>query len=151
MGSDCADDGECFEEVTFPCCGYAEWNDSRNAVTPTLDEFGYPIEEQWMCMNSNSTDLCPDRFDGSRIYETTHKIEWFLDGDTDSIVSRCGCLYETDECDIPTTNPTMDPTRSPTEIPTPEPTEYEGDSTEGADMVFVRIALMVALLAALFI
>ena len=127
FANDCKNDGECFEELANPCCAYGFDYNYKNytGVTPTIDEMtGLPIDDGWKC-NNNMTEICPDIYNGTRKFETQYRVDWWYDMEQDDIISRCGCLYTTDECNLPTTDPTHDPTSDPTPDPTPEPTDAD--------------------------
>ena len=117
--SDCENGGQCSLETANPCCSseidydYTLY-DEGDGVVP--DDVNNP--QNWTCAANASIPLCPDIFDGGRKYTVEHRVDWWYDLDADEIKSRCGCLYTTDECNLPTSSPTIQPSPNPTDVPT---------------------------------
>jgi len=145
---DC-DSGGCFEQEVRPCCGYDRtdrFNYSFNIVSPTFDDYGYPVDDSWTCDNGVD-ELCPDVKNETRLYNSTSRVGWFYNG-TD-IVNQCTCLYFYDECDLPTTSPTPQPTAVPSEEPTSKPTEIDSneDPVDGSRGVVLGVTIMVVMIS----
>merc|ERR1712083_1181289 len=148
--SDC-DSGDCYIETVVPCCGHNATNSLANSfdiVTAEYDEWGYP-SDNWACTNSGTYELCPDIMNGTRLYTATSKVGWFYDSGIGDISSQCTCLYQFDECNLPTTSPTADPTKAPTPIPTPQPTELDSseDDGDGAHSLSLLVSIVVIIVS----
>jgi len=116
--SDCENGGQCSIETANPCCSseidynYEKYKQGQGVVPDNMAD-----PQSWTCAANASIPLCPDIFGGTRKYTVESKVDWWYDADANKINSRCGCLYTSDECNLPTMNPTVNPTSQPSKAP----------------------------------